>query len=212
VKRLLYASVVLLLFGCAQDGDVTVENRSGPYLEVSMDGSTYLLDDGEVVTKRVDIGRTFIFGPDDRPLTVAGEGECKFPFSEVVLVEDERNTLVTIYGDAGYVDICNQTGRTLELYLTPCADASWSDPLEMILDGYCTTWMVEEGCWDMLAVSLEGEFEDYGIRVLPCDVVEYDLLPPALATVKGSSPLKAMPARDGKADLRKKKTSERAVK
>lgn len=211
MKRLLYAGVALLLVGCSHEGEVTVENRSGPYLEVGMDGSSYLLDDGERVTKRIDMGRS-VFGPEDLAIEVYGDGECKLPFTEIVPVEDERNTLVTIYGDAGYIDICNETGRTLELYLTSCADETWGDPLEMILDGYCSTWMVEEGCWDMLAVTIEAEFEEYNIRIMPCDVVAYDLLPPALNKVKGSSTLKRAPARDGETGLRKKKTDSRPVK
>ena len=65
MRLLPIASLLLLLLACSQDGDVTVHNDSGPYLEVAMDGSAYLLDDGESVTKRIDIGRKFIFGPDD---------------------------------------------------------------------------------------------------------------------------------------------------
>lgn len=210
MKRLLYIGVILLLVGCSREGEVTVENQSGPYLEVSMDNSTYLLQDGEQVTKRIDLGRS-VFGPDDRSIAVSGEGECKFPFTEVVPVEDERNTLVTIYGDAGYIDICNQTGNTLELYLTTCADDSWGEPLEMIRDGQCTTWMVEDGCWDMLTLSVDGEYEELGIRIYPCDVVEFDLAPLSLSTVKETGPLKSAPARDGEKGLRKQHKSNRPV-
>jgi hypothetical protein len=212
MRLLLIASVLLLFLGCSQDGDVTVQNHSGPYLEVSMDGSTYLLDDGESVTKRIEVGRKFLFGPDDKAVAVSGEGECKWPFREVILVEDERNAIFTVHGDAGYIDVCNQTGYTLELYLSSCSDDSWGDPLELVSDGYCTTWMVEAGCWDMLAVTIEGEYEEYNIGITPCYVAAYDLLPVSLTRAKISSGLKKGPAREGPKDLKKKQVTSRAVK
>jgi hypothetical protein len=191
---------------------VTVHNDSGPYLEVSMDGSAYLLDDGESVTKRIDVGRKFIFGPDDKAVAVWGEGECKWPFREVVLIEDQRNTVLTVIGDAGYIDICNQTGFTLELYLSPCSDNSWGAPLELVTDGMCTTWMVEHGCWDMLAVTIDGEYTEYNIGITPCDVAAYDLVPASMVVGKSSGGPKLGPAREGPKDLRKKQVKTRPAK
>jgi hypothetical protein len=186
VKRLICALAAVMAAGCSQEGSVTVHNRSGPDLNVRVDGASFYLDDGEVVTKPVDIGRKFIFGPDDRAVAVSGEGYCKWPFDDVVAVTDGRNTLIEVYGDAGYFDICNVSGHTLELYLSPCESPTWGDPLEMISDGYCTTWMVEEGCWDMLLVSIAGEYEELDVYIVPCDMAAYDIEPPQLMRASGA--------------------------
>jgi len=177
VKLFLCALAVVLVAGCSQEGSVTVHNQSGPDLEVRVDGARYFLGDGQVATKQVDIGRKFLFGPDDRAVVVSGEGYCKWPFDDVVPVTDERNTLVELYGDAGYFDICNVSGYTLELYLSPCESPTWGDALELVPGGYCTTWMVGQGCWDMLVVSIAGQFEVLDAYIVPCDMAVYDIEP-----------------------------------
>ena len=214
MKQLCSAISVLFLLGCSQDGSITVHNQSGSSLELYMDGSSYHLYDGEVVTKPVEIGRKFIFGPDDRAVAVAGEGECKWPFEDVVVVVDNRSTVLDVYGDAGYFDICNVSGHALELYLSPCSSDDWGEPLELIRDGYCSTWMVEEGCWDMMTISIEGQFKDTRVFVAPCDVVVYDIEPVQLAQRGGGgaaikSPIGGMFDEDASKGLRKKKTGTR---
>ena len=170
---------------CAQEGNVTVQNEAGPDLLVLMDGSSYLLDDGEAVTKEIKIGRKFIFGPDDKLIFVEGEGECKWPYSIGVTVKNDGNEFVTILGDAGYIDICNTSGYTLDLYLVTCSNPSWDDPIDVIPDGWCSTWQVEDGCWDLLVDATAGSFTDFNIGVAPCDVVGYDILPEDLTNSSG---------------------------
>jgi hypothetical protein len=200
-----------LLIGCSTEGDLTIHNDSGPYLEVRVDGAAFLLDDGETVTKRIDLGRKFLFGPDEKAVSIRGEGECKLPFNDMVLVNDERTVLYTVFGDAGYIDICNQTGYTIELYLSPCADASWGEPLELVPDGYCTYWMLERGCWDMLAVTIEGDFEEYNILISPCETEAYDLIAASLTKGDKSTGLKMAPGRTGTKELRKVNKGVRAI-
>jgi hypothetical protein len=204
MRPLLYLCACLLLAGCSTEGDITIHNDSGPQLFVTVDGTTFCMDDGEIVTKRIDLGRKFIFGPDDRVVTVRGEGYCKLPFEDFVTIEEDRNVVYSIFGDAGYIDICNLTGYTLELYLSSCADGSWGEPLELVPDGRCTTWMLEEGCWDMLAVTLQGEFEEYNIPISRCGTQRYDLVSASLTKME-SSGAKRAPARSGSTELRKLK-------
>jgi hypothetical protein len=213
MRMLLCLSACVLLVGCSQDGNVTIHNYSGPDLEVDLDGATYLLDDGETVTKQVHIGRKFIFGPDDRAVAIRGIGYCKLPFEEIVFVGDGGTVLYTVFGDAGYIDICNETGYTVELYLSWSGDPSWGDPVELVPDGYCTLWMLEEGYWDMLAVTIEGQFEEYNIPISPCMTEAYDLLAPALTKARSTglkSPGVSAPSDVGGKELRKKHKGTRA--
>ena len=213
MKWLLYLCALFLIAGCSQEGDLTVTNEAGPDLEIALDGNMYLLDDGESITKTVNLGRGFIFGPEDELVSVAGEGYCKWDFYELILMEDQMNSLFTVYGDAGYFDICNMTGYAFELYLSPCWADDWGDPLEIVRDGMCTTWKVEDGCWDMMAVSIDAQFEDFNVFISPCEVAVYDILPAAMT--RGKQPgLKTAPAREitGSGELKKKKTGERATR
>ena len=70
------ACACLLLIGCSAEGDLTIHNDSGPDLAVRVDGAAFLLDDGETVTKRIELGRKFIFGPDDKAVALRGDGYC----------------------------------------------------------------------------------------------------------------------------------------
>ena len=70
MRPFVFMCACLLLIGCSTQGDLTIHNDSGPDLEVSVDGSTFLLHDGETVTKRIDLGRKFIFGPDDKAVAI----------------------------------------------------------------------------------------------------------------------------------------------
>ena len=211
MRSTLILCACLLVVGCSTEGDLTVHNDSGPWLEVTVDGSSFLLDDDETVTKTVNLGRSFIVGPDDKAFSVRGEGYCKFSFNDMVTVDRARNTIYNVYGDAGYIDICNETGYTLELYLSPCGDADWGEALELVPDGWCTTWMLEEGCWDMAAVTIEGSYEEYGIRVLECETEGYDLLAASLSKTKTGG-AKLAPPRGDKKDLRKVAKGWKAVK
>jgi len=203
-----------LLIGCSQEGDLSVHNDSGPDLEVNMDGSSYLLDDGDTVTKRIDLGRKFIFGPDEQGILVWGEGYCKLPFEDVVVVDDGRNAVYSVYGDAGYIDICNETGFTVELYLSPSIDNSWGDPVELVPSSYCTLWMLEEGYWDMLAVTIEGQYEEYDILIAQCATEAYDLLAASLTKVRTTgvkAPRASSPATATGRELRKLNKGSRKV-
>lgn len=211
MKPFLYACACLLLIGCSTEGEVSIHNGSGPDLEVSVDGATYLLDDGEVVNKRVNLGRKFIFGPDDKVVAVHGDGYCKLPFDDYVVVDEDRTVIYSVFGDAGYIDICNQTGYTIELYLSPCSDGSWGESLELVPSGWCTMWMLEQGCWDMLAVTIQGEFEQYDIQIFPCETAAYDLVSATLTKDKTTGSLKAAPAREGSKALRKQSRGMRKV-
>jgi hypothetical protein len=206
-----WACACLALIGCSTEGDLTIHNDSGPDLEVTVDGSTYLLYDGETVTKRIELGRKFIFGPDNKVVAVHGDGYCKLPFDDRVAVDEDCNVVYTVYGDAGYIDICNETGHTLELYLSSCAEATWGYPLEMVPDGYCTTWMLEQGCWDMLGVTIEGDLEEYNILILPCETESYDLVSSSLKAGPKNGGIKMAPGRPGAEDLRKQPKGLRSI-
>ena len=210
MRPMLFVCACLLLVGCSTEGDLTIHNDSGPWLEVTVDGSSFLLDEDESLTKRIDLGRGFIFGPDDKAVSVRGEGYCKFPFNDMVLVDQDRSTVYNVFGDAGYIDICNQTGYILELYLSSCGDADWGEPLELVPDGWCTTWMLEEGCWDMSAVTIEGSYEEYGVMILQCETEGYDLLAASLSKTKTGG-AKLAPLRGDEKDLRKQARGWRAV-
>jgi hypothetical protein len=213
MKWLPYLCALLMIVGCTQEGDLSVTNESGPDLEIALDGSMYLLDDGETLVKTINLGREFIFGPEEELVSVAGEGYCKWDFYELIAMEDQMNSQFTVYGDAGYFDICNETGFAFELYLSPCWAEDWGDPLEIVRDGDCTTWKVEDGCWDMMTVSIETQFEDYDVFVSPCQVAVYDILPAAMT--RGKQPvLKLAPAREpaGSGELKKKKTGQRGAR
>lgn len=201
----------LLLIGCSTQGDLTIHNDSGPDLEVTVDGSTFLLYDGETVTKRIELGRKFIFGPDDKAVAIRGEGYCKLPFEDMVVINEDRNVLYNVFGDAGYIDICNETGYTLELYLSSCADASWGEPLELVPTGYCTMWMLERGCWDMLAVTIQGDFEEYNILIGQCETESYDLIAASLTKGAKSTGIKMAPGRTGTKELRKQPKGMRSI-
>jgi hypothetical protein len=212
MKWITCACFLLLAAGCTREGDLTVRNDSGPDLEVALDGGVYLLDDGESITKRINLGREFVFGPEDKLVSVAGEGYCKWDFYELVLVEHEMNTLFTVDGDAGYVDICNQTGYPFELYLSPCWEDEWGAPLEIVPDGQCTTWKVEDGCWDILTVSIDAQFEDYNVFISPCEVAVYDIPPPAMTKAKSTGLKRAVVrATTGSGDLKKRKSGGRTL-
>ena len=211
MRPLLYACACLLLIGCSTEGDLSIHNDSGPDLEVTVDGSTYLLDDGEVVTKRIELGRKFIFGPDDKVVSVRGDGYCKLPFHDFVVVDEDRNIVFSVFGDAGYIDICNETGYTLELYLSSCSAESWGEALELVPDGWCTMWMLEEGCWDMLAVTVQGDIEEYNIFISQCETEAYDLIAASLTKVKTTDGAKRVPARAGSKELRKQAQGMRKI-
>ena len=211
MRPFFYACACLLLFGCSTEGDLSIHNDSGPDLEVAVDGSTFLLDDGEVVTKRIELGRKFIFGPDDKVVSVRGEGYCKLPFDDFVVIDEDRNVVYSVFGDAGYIDICNQTGYTLELYLSWCSDGSWGEPLELVPDGWCTMWMLEDGCWDMLAVTVQGDIEEYNIFISQCETEVYDLVSASFTKDKTTEGAKRVPARTGPKELRKQTKGMRKI-
>ncbi len=213
MKWLLCFCSLLLIVGCSQEGDLTVTNESGPDLEITVHGNSYLLDDGETLVKTVDLGRQFIFGPEEELVSVAGEGYCKWDFYELIAMEDEMNALFTVYGDAGYFDICNTTGYAFELYLSPCWAEDWGDPLEIVPDGACSTWKVEDGCWDIMTVTIDAQFEDFNVFISPCETAVYDILPASMT--RGKQPgLKMAPAREtsGSGELKKKKTGFRTAR
>jgi len=213
MKWLLNFCALLLFTGCSQEGDLTITNESGPDLEIVVDANTYLLDDGETLVKTVDLGREFIFGPEEELVSVAGEGYCKWDFYELIVMEDEMNSLFTVYGDAGYFDICNMTGYAFELYLSPCWAEDWGAPLEIVPDGECTTWKVEDGCWDLMTITIDAQFEDFNAFISPCETAVYDILPASMT--KGKQPgLKTAPAREisGSGDLKKKNTGHRVAR
>lgn len=211
MRSICYVCACLLFIGCSAEGDLTIHNDSGPDLWVTVDGASYLLADGEIVTKRIYLGRKFIFGPDDKVVAVRGDGYCKLPFDEYVLVDENRNAVFSVFGDAGYIDVCNQTGHTLELYLSSCSDQSWGEPLELVPDGWCTTWMLEEGCWDMLGVTVQGEIEEYNIFISQCETEAYDLFAASVTKDKTGGGVKRAPAREGSTVLRKQAKGMRAI-
>lgn len=177
MKMLPCICILLCIVACSQTADITVDNYAGPDLAVEIDGKEYLLDDGESITQEIEIGKKFIFGPDDKCIPVEGEGLCRFHFSEMVTVEDGDHKILTIYGDAGYIGICNYTSDYLFLYLAPCAATSWGSVIDVLSPGECTPWIkVDIGCW-CFKVTNSGALEHCGIIITPCLAVPYDIVP-----------------------------------
>jgi hypothetical protein len=169
MKALPIICLLVFIVACSQEAEITVENCSGPDLEVEIDGAGYILDDGKSVTQEIDIGKKFVFGPDDKCVPVEGEGLCKFHFSERVTVEDGDHTILTVYGDAGYIRIYNNTNDALYLYLVTCDSPSWGLPVDDIFPGNYSSWKVEVGCW-CFRVQNSGSLEHCGIIVTSCSV------------------------------------------
>jgi hypothetical protein len=71
--------------------------------------------------------------------------------------------------------------------------------------------MLEEGCWDMSAITIEGSYEEYGIMIMQCETEGYDLLAASLSKTKTGG-AKLAPPRGDKKDLRKQAKGWRAVK
>jgi len=187
VKLLPCVLLALLITACSQEGRMTVVNESGPDLELWIEDSFYILDDGQSVTEDVDIGRKFIFGPDEKVVLIEGEGYCKWPFVQTVKVDNDAHKLIRIQGDAGFVDVCNETGELVQLYLVPCDWPTWDYAIDNIRDGRCSSWQVEYGCWDLLVEGTSGAFEELGIWINPCATALYTISAPALVS-KGMPP------------------------
>lgn len=186
MKVLPFVCLLAFTAACTQEAEIMVENRSGPDLEVEIDGAGYILDDNESVTQEIDIGKKFIFGPDDKCVLVEGEGFCKFHFSERMTVEDGDRTILTVYGDAGYVRIYNNTYDKLYLYLVPCESPTWGAPVDAIFPGNYSVWKVEVGCW-CFRVENAGSLEYCGINVTACSVETHTINQQQLLNEGGGS-------------------------
>jgi hypothetical protein len=104
-------------FSCSQKGTVEVTNRSGEALSGAIDGDHFTIGSGGTVSEEIDIGTKFIFGPDEKTITVTGGGLCVLPFSQRVSLKDEDIAVMDVYSDAGLITVENYTGGNLYVYL-----------------------------------------------------------------------------------------------
>jgi hypothetical protein len=169
--------LLILVVSCTQEGTLTVQNEAGPDLYVAVDGSSWILDDGASASTVIDVGRKFIFGPTEKLVIVDTEGPCKWPSSEVVPIRNREPAHLTVFADAGLIDVCNDTGASMTLYLVDCSSNTWGRSIDVIADGFCSLWQVDIGCWDLRVETADGVYEEFGIGVQPCDELVYTIEP-----------------------------------
>ncbi|MCX5752796.1 MAG: hypothetical protein NTW97_04010 [Candidatus Krumholzibacteria bacterium] len=137
--------VVIAAFSCSQKATIEVMNLSGGELRGSIDGNRYSLDPGGMLSEEIEIGHKFIFGTDERAITVTGEGSCVLWFSESVHVEDEDIVPVHAYNNAGLITVNNYAPYYAEVYIESCTGEAWGEG--EVSSGYSVTWSGPTGCY-----------------------------------------------------------------
>lgn len=159
--HILLMLAAMTAFSCSQKATVEVTNRSGEAISGTIEGAHYLIGAGETASAEVEIGTKFIFGPDEKTVTVTGEGLCVLPFATRVTVQNEDVAEQRIYSNAGLITVNNYSSADLYVYIESNGwgwGEGWVDAYQ---DG---TWRVPVGSYSIevyFALSLIYYDEDY---------------------------------------------------
>lgn len=174
LRRLAALGLILIAAGCTQEGEVGLNNRTGGGVSGEIDGSNYYMDPGDLIMKEIEIGKKCVFGPDETRVSVSGEGDCLFYFSDMLRVRDDEKSVLPLYGDAGLLTVINDTPHALDLYLVACSSTDWGTPCDHIPAGSQVTWKLSPGCWDVLgeAAGFGDARASFNINVCDDSVLE----------------------------------------
>ena len=171
--HILLLLAVMTVFSCSQKATVEVENLSGATLSGTIDGQYYSIDPGETASEEIEIGRKFIFGTDEKTITVTGEGWCVLRFSQRETVKNEDVVSLSVDSDAGVITVENYTPYSADVYIESCSGLAWGSGT--VYSYYSSSWSVPVGCY-YIEIWVGGYFylsdSDY---LEPCTEITYSL-------------------------------------
>ena len=155
-RYIIFIILCFFLTGCKEEAFITVHNKTGGFLNVSIFGNDHTLSPTESKTKSWKLTNT-IFEEEDKTINVSGIGLFKFEFSDNYEIRPDDNINIDIEADAGVVIIRNNTSDNYikKVYLSLSSDDNWGTNYlsENILPGGKWDEKVSEASWDILIID-----------------------------------------------------------
>jgi len=175
--RSVHGACLALIMGmaasCSQEGTIEVANLSGGDVSGSIDGARFSISDGQAVVQDIEIGSKFIFGPNDKDVSVLAQGDCIWDHEWRVSVRDDEITTINLYGETGYLYVVNYTAYPIDVYAASCSIGDWGYPIGTVASGDEGLWQADVGCWDV-RFEVNGQFYySYDVDIGPCDVQQF---------------------------------------
>ncbi len=157
VIRLLPAftiGVAAILAGCSVEGELTIVNDSTQEFWGKLNDQPIILDEGQSTTQTIYIGKSSgLIGPDELEVRIAGSTWTKRPFSELIAVKKDDNTVYRIIDDAGSIFFENDSHLQVnQVRVKGCSETEFGPnliPRNSVLnpaDGILV--QLDPGCYD----------------------------------------------------------------
>lgn len=159
-------SIILLITGCSQDGDVKVVNNCNTTFTGELNNEAITIDPGESYSENVYIGkRLVVIGPDSYDIELSGSAWTKKEFSTTITVKTNETTTYTIDDDIGAIKLTNDYIKDIiELRIKKCSDTEYGDKLindsHPLKPGKFFLIKKNAGCWDIYLKYGRAETED----------------------------------------------------
>lgn len=179
---LLLLLLVANIAGCEATGEVIIENRTGGVTTGDASGESFSLGPWDDTAVEIVVGKNWGLNSPQKDVTVTAEGDCLFRgHYSVLLSADDRET-VYVLGNAGYIEVCNATSSTMDLYMVACSASGWGSRDGQVYGGSCRTIKVSQGCWDLQGVIGSAQATRHGVWVGACDALRWTISPAAAVT------------------------------
>jgi len=184
MKRLCIFAILLLallLIGCTDDGELTVENKSSDDVWFDINNGTEItLNAGEDYEKSWELAAD-IFGVEEKDVEIDYSGYHVFTGDIEFSIEAGESKKFEIYADGGAITIWNNSDTFYieEVYISESSDQYWGDNQisSDIGPGDTVTWTVSPGFWDIQLVDDWGDVFEAMNEYIELDVTtifEYD--------------------------------------
>jgi len=154
-KLIIFLPLFFFLFNCSDKGELEIQNHTNALIDISIDGTSYQIAANENFIKSWELSN-LIFNPEEKTITISGEGLYKFRFNERRKIKPKETTSFYIIADAGAIKIENNSSKYIKsVYISPASENNWGgDALNgTIGPGEYMYWRVRPGYWDVMVID-----------------------------------------------------------
>ena len=148
-------SIILLLAGCSQDGDLKIVNSCSTTFNGTLNDDFITIEPGDSYTQNIYIGKKLlIVGPNSYDVVLSGSAWTKKQFTTPITVNSNGTTTYTIKSDIGAIKLLNDYIKDIvAMRIKKCSDSEYGDLIvrdtHPIKPGKFFLMQKEEGCWDI---------------------------------------------------------------
>jgi len=158
--------IVMGLWGCSQEGNLTVRNECATEFQGHIDNQSVVIDTNMEYNTTVYIGKTLaLVGPTDIVIDISGGAWTRRDFTDRFSVKSGETTLYRITSDVGACDFTNDYSLSVNALSVKHCDSTRFDPNlleknQKLSPGDKHLIQLDQGCWDVLVNYGREEFLD----------------------------------------------------